>query len=208
MSADWFGVGVLPTPLGSLAFRVTARGIASVRLGYPNLKAAVEAILPEPRGNRTRSDGAFLGSDTIRQRLGPLLWIAPGAHLKPPEFASALADDFTRYFGGEVVDFAGYPLDFGTATSFQLQVWQTCRSIPFGETMSYAQLAARMGRPSAARAVGRALGANSVPLIVPCHRVIAADGSLRGFSGYGGSGTKRALLELERTAMRKAAPPR
>ncbi len=212
MSADWFGVGALPTPLGVLAFRVSARGIASVRLGYPDLEAAMEAIMPERGENRIRSDRTFLGSDTRRQRRGPLLWIANGPNPEPPEFASALADDFARYFGGEAVDFAGCPLDFGPATSFQLRVWQACRSIPFGETMSYAQLAARTGRPSAARAVGGALGANPVPLIVPCHRVIAADGSLRGFSGHGGTGTKRALLDLERTARKKllsrlASPP-
>lgn len=204
MSAEWVGVGALETPLGSLAFLISTGGVASIRLGYPNLEAAVDAVMRARRGGRIRSDGASIGGGTVRQKIGPLLWIASEANPEPPDLASRLAGEFDRYFGGAVVDFAGYPVDFGPATSFQLQVWQTCRSIAFGETTSYGRLAARMGRPSAARAVGHALGANPIPLIVPCHRVVAADGSLCGFSGYGGSATKRALLELERTAMKKS----
>jgi methylated-DNA-[protein]-cysteine S-methyltransferase len=78
-------------------------------------------------------------------------------------------------------------------TPFQLAVWQALRAIPCGETISYGELAARLG--SAARAVGAANGANPLPIIVPCHRVIGADGSLTGFGG--GLPIKRALLELE-----------
>ncbi|WP_159016343.1 methylated-DNA--[protein]-cysteine S-methyltransferase [Cognatiluteimonas profundi] len=80
-------------------------------------------------------------------------------------------------------------------TDFQLDVWQELRTIPYGETISYAQLATRIGKPNAMRAVGAANGRNPLPIVVPCHRVIDADGSLTGFGG--GLPTKRFLLELE-----------
>lgn len=80
-------------------------------------------------------------------------------------------------------------------TTFQLDVWQALRSIGYGETISYAQLAQRIGKPSAMRAVGAANGRNPLPIVVPCHRVIGADGSLTGFGG--GIPVKRHLLELE-----------
>ena len=80
-------------------------------------------------------------------------------------------------------------------TDFQLSVWQALRTIPFGDTWSYAQLAAKIGKTSAMRAVGAANGRNPIPIIVPCHRVIGADGSLTGFGG--GLPTKEFLLRLE-----------
>ena len=84
-------------------------------------------------------------------------------------------------------------------TPFQRQVWSALTGIPYGETVSYSELARRVGRPSATRAVGAANGRNPLPIVVPCHRVIGADGSLTGFGG--GLAIKRRLLELE------AAPP-
>jgi methylated-DNA-[protein]-cysteine S-methyltransferase len=80
-------------------------------------------------------------------------------------------------------------------TDFQEAVWQSLLSIPYGETVSYGELARRLGRPNGARAVGLANGANPLPILVPCHRVIGADGSLTGFGG--GLHIKRALLALE-----------
>jgi len=80
-------------------------------------------------------------------------------------------------------------------TDFQRQVWQTLADIPFGETWTYAQLAGRIGKPTAMRAVGAANGRNPLPIVLPCHRVIGADGSLTGFGG--GLPTKLALLRLE-----------
>ena len=82
-------------------------------------------------------------------------------------------------------------------TAFQQQVWMALRDIPYGETISYAQLAQRLGTPTATRAVGAANGRNPLPIVVPCHRVIGADGSLTGFGG--GLPTKRFLLQLEGT---------
>ncbi|MEO6264143.1 MAG: methylated-DNA--[protein]-cysteine S-methyltransferase [Luteimonas sp.] len=80
-------------------------------------------------------------------------------------------------------------------TGFQREVWQALQRIPYGETISYAELATRIGKPSAMRAVGGANGRNPLPIVVPCHRVIGADGSLTGFGG--GLPTKRFLLQLE-----------
>ena len=80
-------------------------------------------------------------------------------------------------------------------TPFQTEVWRTLATIPYGETISYAQLAQRVGKPTAMRAVGAANGRNPLPIVLPCHRVIGADGSLTGFGG--GLPTKQFLLELE-----------
>jgi methylated-DNA-[protein]-cysteine S-methyltransferase len=102
------------------------------------------------------------------------------------------------YFGGELKEF-DVPLAM-EGTEFQLRVWNALRAIPYGETISYAQLAERIGNPKAVRAVGLANGSNPIPIIVPCHRVIGSDGSLTGFGG--GLSTKKKLLELETKQMR------
>lgn len=98
-----------------------------------------------------------------------------------------------EYFAGKRQAFALPLAPEGTA--FQRGVWEALASIAYGETISYAQLAARVGRPSAMRAVGAANGRNPLPIVLPCHRVIGADGALTGFGG--GLPTKRFLLELE-----------
>jgi methylated-DNA-[protein]-cysteine S-methyltransferase len=97
------------------------------------------------------------------------------------------------YFRGELKEF-DLPLAM-EGTEFQLRVWNTLRTIPYGETITYAQLAVRIGNPKAVRAVGLANGSNPIPIIVPCHRVIGNDGSLTGFGG--GLPIKKMLLELE-----------
>jgi len=97
------------------------------------------------------------------------------------------------YFRGELRKF-DVPLAL-EGTEFQLNVWNALRGIPYGETISYLQLAERIGKPKAVRAVGLANGSNPIPIIVPCHRVIGSDGSLTGFGG--GLSTKKMLLELE-----------
>jgi methylated-DNA-[protein]-cysteine S-methyltransferase len=97
------------------------------------------------------------------------------------------------YFRGELKEF-DLPLEM-EGTEFQLRVWNALRTIPYGETVTYAQLAERIGNPKAVRAVGLANGSNPIPIIIPCHRVIGSDGSLTGFGG--GLSTKKMLLELE-----------
>jgi methylated-DNA-[protein]-cysteine S-methyltransferase len=100
--------------------------------------------------------------------------------------------------------FAGQRRDFDLAlapqgTPFERAVWDELKKIPFGETRTYGEIAETLGRPGAARAVGRANGANPIPIVVPCHRVIGSDGSLTGFGG--GLDVKSRLLELEGLAL-------
>jgi O-6-methylguanine DNA methyltransferase len=106
-----------------------------------------------------------------------------------------VAQALEKYFAGKPVSFEDLPLDL-QGSPFHLQVWRELRKVPPGETVSYQELARRLGKPKAARAVGQACGANPIPLIVPCHRVIAANGTLGGFSS--GLDHKRWLLEHER----------
>jgi methylated-DNA-[protein]-cysteine S-methyltransferase len=101
--------------------------------------------------------------------------------------------ELTEYFTGRRRRFT-VRLDF-TGTDFQKQVWRALLEIPFGETRSYGELARKLGRPSAMRAVGAANGRNPISIIAPCHRVIGANGALTGFAG--GLKAKRALLALE-----------
>ena len=104
------------------------------------------------------------------------------------------ADALRGYFAGERDAFGGLPLS-PQGTPFQREVWQALCAIPYGQTISYAQLAMAVGRPKAARAVGAANGKNPIFIIIPCHRVIGANGSLTGFA-YGIE-LKRSLLEIE-----------
>ena len=101
-----------------------------------------------------------------------------------------------EYFAGDRREF-DLPLA-ARGTEFQCRVWAELRRIPFGETISYGELATRIGKPTASRAVGAANGRNPLPVVVPCHRVIGSDGRLTGFGG--GLPTKQALLDLERRA--------
>ncbi len=107
---------------------------------------------------------------------------------------SRLARELVEYFEGKRKDFAvAYDLK---GTAFQKSVWRELRRIPYGQTASYTEIAGRVGRPGAVRALAQANGANPLYLLVPCHRVIASDGALSGYGG--GVWRKRRLLELER----------
>lgn len=109
------------------------------------------------------------------------------------EFLNAAEKQLQEYFAGTRTKFE-VPLDV-LGTEFQRAVWRELSRIPFGATRSYAEIAERIGKPKSVRAVGAANGSNPVSVIVPCHRVIGADGSLTGFGG--GLALKRALLEFE-----------
>ena len=111
---------------------------------------------------------------------------------------AALADALRllkRYFAGERVSFRELKLDLSAGSTFEQFVWLELCRVPWGEVISYSELARRIGSPRAVRAVGNAVGRNPIPIIVPCHRVIRADGSLGGFSC--GLEIKRALHKIE-----------
>ncbi|WP_296599591.1 methylated-DNA--[protein]-cysteine S-methyltransferase [Phenylobacterium sp.] len=127
-------------------------------------------------------------------------WIArryPKATLV--EGPGPLRAKFNAYFAGQTDAFDDIRWE-GAGTAFQRKVWETLCSIPAGETISYAQLAERIGRPTAVRAVGLANGSNPVALVVPCHRVIGSNGALTGYGG--GLHRKRWLLEHEGASFR------
>ena len=107
------------------------------------------------------------------------------------------------YFRGRLRDF-DLPLET-PGTDFQREVWDALRTIPYGETRSYSELARQVGRPHAVRAVGRANGFNALAIVVPCHRVIGADGRLVGYGG--GVWRKQRLLDLERDDSASGEPP-
>jgi methylated-DNA-[protein]-cysteine S-methyltransferase len=106
----------------------------------------------------------------------------------------ATVTELREYFAGRLKTFATRVAPQGTA--FQQTVWRELQRIPYGETISYAELARRVGNPKAVRAVGLANGANPISILIPCHRVIGSNGTLVGYGG--GLSTKRALLALER----------
>jgi len=120
----------------------------------------------------------------------------PPEELSAPDSVAPLREAVAQleaYFAGELSRF-DVPLAL-EGTPFQQECWSTLRTIPYGQTITYGELAQRIGRPSAYRAVGAANGSNPIPIIVPCHRVIGSNGSLTGFGG--GLSVKRRLLELE-----------
>ena len=143
------------------------------------------------------SDGTCLtGLLMVEHKHGPA--IEP--HWKPDDTAEPFAEtkrQLEAYFGGRLTQF-NLPIK-QQGTDFQRKVWKELMNIPFGETISYGELARRVGNPNASRAVGLANGQNPISIIVPCHRVIGANGKLVGYGG--GLGRKEILLQLERSAV-------
>jgi O-6-methylguanine DNA methyltransferase len=113
-----------------------------------------------------------------------------------PAALNAIATQLQDYFSGTRSQF-DVPLDLEAVTFFQRSVLQAAQRIPAGTVWTYGQVARAIGKPRASRAVGQALGRNPMPIVIPCHRVIASDGSLGGYSGGGGLDSKRLLLQLE-----------
>jgi len=158
---------VFETRWGWMGVGYTEKGLAALALPKKSVEEAVRAL---ERG----SEGPFKLGDGPRR---------------------ALQKKFNAYFSGKPVTF-DEPLDLERATPFQREVWKALRAIPYGQLRSYKEIAEAIGRPTAPRAVGQAAGSNPLPIIIPCHRVIAHDGSLGGYSA--GLGWKKKLLALER----------
>jgi methylated-DNA-[protein]-cysteine S-methyltransferase len=116
----------------------------------------------------------------------------------PPAVIAALIEKVTMHLRGELQDFSDAPVDLSALGEFDRAVMQAALKIPAGETRTYGDLAKAVGRPAEARAVGQVMARNPIPLIVPCHRVVAANGGLGGFSAPGALQTKTRLLAIER----------
>jgi methylated-DNA-[protein]-cysteine S-methyltransferase len=155
------------TAIGPVYVAVGPRGLVAVNMGV-----AEQAFLDEVRKQ--------VGAEPVRSRAR----------------AGAAAKQLGDYVAGRRAAF-DVPVDLSHVSDFQRRVLLAALQIPRGQVRTYAEVARQIGRPSAARAVGQALGRNPVPIVVPCHRVLAADGSLRGYSGGGGVATKARLLKLE-----------
>lgn len=153
------------TSLGWIGLSTTEKGIAQISLPRPSEEEALVAL--NLRSTAMRIGAKSLGSSVSR---------------------------IQNYCRGQYVTF-DEALDLSTGSVFEQQVWYACRTIPYGQTRSYGWLAAQLGRPKAARAVGNALGKNPIPIIIPCHRVIAANNRIGGFSG--GIEIKKRLLGIE-----------
>lgn len=163
-------VRMAETPLGHIDLSFSGRGLAALEIVDP--EDDISLLIPGLIYSNGEGEPPGEVIDWINDALGEL----------------------HRFFAGELTTFSNIPLDL-QGTSFQIQVWQELRQIPPGETISYQELARRLRKPKAARAVGQACGANPIPLIVPCHRVIAGNGALGGFSS--GLARKKWLLDYE-----------
>jgi methylated-DNA-[protein]-cysteine S-methyltransferase len=115
-------------------------------------------------------------------------------------------DRVLALLSGEPIDLSDVPLDFGSAPEFHQRIYEVARTIPPGQTMTYGEIAKRLGVPHESREVGQAMGRNPIAIIMPCHRVLGADGKMGGFSANGGVATKRRILEIEGAAAVGAGP--
>jgi methylated-DNA-[protein]-cysteine S-methyltransferase len=172
--ADAIGYTLFETGFGACGLAWSERGI--VRLVLP------EASPPETETRLRRQAGT-------------------GDRKKPPPAVAMVTDLVRAYFDGGAIDFSRVALDLSAAAAFEQQVYAALREVAWGATTTYGELASAAGSPGAARAVGRAMAHNPVPVIVPCHRVLAAGGTIGGFSAHGGVSTKQRMLALERVML-------
>lgn len=130
--------------------------------------------------------------------------LEPGPARLNQGFLPELQQAIGAYFEGEAVDLQPFALDLDDISPFTRRVLDACRSVPYGQTLTYGALALRAGCPGAARAVGGVMRRNPVPLLVPCHRILPRSGGVGGFSGPGGPKLKQRLLDLERFVISQA----
>jgi methylated-DNA-[protein]-cysteine S-methyltransferase len=166
------GFALFETAIGACGIAWSERGIAAVQL-------------PEASEQKTRA--------RLRRRFPDTSEAVP-----PPAVRQAI-DGIVSLLRGEASDLSAVALDMQDLPTFNRRVYEVARAIPPGATLSYGEIAARLGEPrEAARDVGQALGQNPIPIIVPCHRVLAANGKPGGFSASGGVTTKLRLLTIEK----------
>lgn len=173
----------IDSPLGPLTGTVDERG-RLVRLDFDELLGTTVETAPAAAGASASDTGSL------------------AVELAPPPAAARVVAELGEYFAGRRKKFT-FPLA-PRGTAFQRRVWTELRRIRYGRTMSYSELAVRIGNPAATRAVAQANATNPIAIVVPCHRVIGADGTLTGYGG--GLDRKRWLLELEGALLPIAAP--
>lgn len=164
------GFSVFPTRIGPCGIAWGPRGLVGVQL-------------PEGREQDTRSRMLRRFPDAREQQ--------------PPPRVRGAIDAIVALLRGEPSELSAIPLDMRGVPPFDARVYEAARAIPPGRTLSYGEVATRLGMPGAARAVGRALGRNPFAIVVPCHRVVAAGRKPGGFSAYGGVATKLRILAIE-----------
>ncbi|CAN5767705.1 methylated-DNA--[protein]-cysteine S-methyltransferase [soil metagenome] len=177
MSARAFAL--FDAPIGACGIAWNARGIA----GF---------LLPATTAERTRA--------RLQQR-----W-PDAVESAPPPGVQRVIDRVLALLAGAAVDLTDIPLDLADAPEFHRKVYEVARTIPAGQTMTYGEIAKSLNAPHDSREVGQALGHNPIAIIVPCHRVLGADGKMGGFSAPGGLATKRRILEIEGAAAISAGP--
>jgi O-6-methylguanine DNA methyltransferase len=180
--------------LGIARFEVPAAGwriwAASSASGVSRIRIEHSEVATDPAAHMVSKDGLEHGIGLLLEDYPLEVDVQDGGNLLDDFF-----EELGRYFQGTLREFQT-PLDLSIGTEFQQRVWSELQRIPYGETISYGELARRLGQPGAARAVGNANGRNPIPVVVPCHRVIAGDGGLGGYTG--GLAIKRFLLRVER----------
>jgi len=173
------GFTIFETPIGPCGIAWSANGIAGLQL-------------PEATADRTRA--------RLQRR-----WTT-AAETAPPADVQRAIDRVLALLAGEAIDLGDIALDLDSAPDFNRKVYEVARTIPAGKTMTYGEIAKRLGAPHESREVGQALGRNPIAIIVPCHRVLGADGKMGGFSATGGVATKRRILEIEGASAVGAGP--
>ncbi|HEV7278947.1 MAG TPA: MGMT family protein [Pirellulaceae bacterium] len=176
-------VDLVRTEFGWCGFRWESEALAAIVVGYETPAEAARAAL-----------GETFGDVDVRSELGTRRSIAKAGL---PDAAALLAEAFTAYAEGEGILFPQVKLARVPSTSFAAAVLEGCLAIPYGEVRSYGELAAAAGSPRASRAVGNVMRTNRYPILIPCHRVVAAQGRLGGYSSPKGLDFKRRLLAME-----------
>jgi methylated-DNA-[protein]-cysteine S-methyltransferase len=143
--------------------------------------------------------------EAVERRLLRLDGLPPASEADRPRWVEELIASIRAYAAGETVDFSAVPVDLAGVDDFRRAIYETARKLAFGDTTTYGELAKRAGHAGLARETGAALGANPVPLVIPCHRILAAGGRIGGFSAPGGSAAKERMLGLE--GVRVGPPP-
>ncbi len=167
---------------------ITGQTVFETALGFVGIAWSGAGLVRLCLFERSRS--------SVERRLDRLGTTA-GRRGDAPHWVAALIDAIKAYADGEEVDFSGVPVDLSGADGFQQAIYDAARQLGFGETTTYGELARRAGHAGLPRETGQALGANPVPLVIPCHRILAAGGKIGGFSAPGGSATKERMLALE-----------